>query len=48
VTLTGGGAAVTLRARVNKNLGAGVVRVAREHAGGVLGTVEITPAGVTA
>ena len=48
VTLAGGGASVTLRARVNKNLSAGVVRVAREHAGGVLGTVEVTPAGVTA
>jgi hypothetical protein len=36
------------RARVDKNLSAGVVRVAREHAGGVLGTVEVTPAGVTA
>jgi anaerobic selenocysteine-containing dehydrogenase len=48
VTLTGGGASVTLRARVDKNLSAGVVRVAREHAGGVLGTVEVTPAGVTA
>ncbi len=48
VTLTGGGASVTLRARIDKSLSAGVVRVAREHAGGVLGTVEVTQAGVTA
>ena len=48
VLVTGGGASVTLRARVNKSLHAGVVRVAREHAGDVLGTVEVTPVGVTA
>jgi NADH-quinone oxidoreductase subunit G len=48
VTLSGGGASVMLKARVNKNLRAGVARVAREHAGGVLGTVEVTPAQVTA
>jgi anaerobic selenocysteine-containing dehydrogenase len=48
VTLSGGGASVTLHARVNKNLRAGVARVAREHAGSVLGTVEIARAGVAA
>jgi NADH-quinone oxidoreductase subunit G len=48
VTLTGGGASVTLKARVNRNLKQGVARVAREHAGGVLGTVEVARAEVTA
>jgi hypothetical protein len=32
---------VTLRARVNKKLRPGIVRVAREHAGGLQGAVEI-------
>jgi predicted molibdopterin-dependent oxidoreductase YjgC len=41
VTLTGGGASVTLSARINKNLRTGVARVAREHAGDVLGPVEV-------
>jgi anaerobic selenocysteine-containing dehydrogenase len=41
VTLTGGGASVTLRARVSKQLREGVARVAREHAGDVRGTVEV-------
>jgi NADH-quinone oxidoreductase subunit G len=48
VTLSGGGASVTLQARVNKNLKQGVARVAREFAGEVRGAVEITTAGVTA
>jgi NADH-quinone oxidoreductase subunit G len=48
VTLSGGGASVTLHARVNKNLRAGVARVAREFAGEVRGTVDVTRAEVTA
>ena len=38
VTLSGGGASVTLKARVDKNLKQGVARVAREFAGEVRGT----------
>src|SRR5207253_9775699 len=45
VTLSGGGASVTLTARIDKNLKQGVARVAREFAGGVLGTVTIEPNG---
>jgi NADH-quinone oxidoreductase subunit G len=41
VTVSGGGASVTLRARVSKNLREGVARVAREFAGDVLGTVDV-------
>jgi NADH-quinone oxidoreductase subunit G len=48
VTVTGGGAAVTLRARVNRRLRKGVARVPHEHAGEVRGAVEITATGVTA
>ena len=48
VMLSGGGASVTLSARISKNLRVGVARVAREHAGGVLGTVEVARAEVTA
>jgi NADH-quinone oxidoreductase subunit G len=44
VTLTAGDHSVTLRARVNKKLRPGIVRVAREHAGGLQGTVEIDAA----
>jgi len=44
VTLTAGDHSVTLRARVNKKLRPGVVRVAREHAGGLQGTVELQTA----
>jgi NADH-quinone oxidoreductase subunit G len=41
VTVSGGGASVTVRARVNKSLRDGVARMAREHAGDVLGNVEV-------
>jgi predicted molibdopterin-dependent oxidoreductase YjgC len=44
VTLTSGDHSVTLRARVNRKLRPGMVRVAREHAGGLQGTVEIASA----
>jgi hypothetical protein len=36
---------VTLRARVNRKLRAGVVRVPNEHAGGLTGNVDVAPAG---
>ncbi|MES1246334.1 MAG: molybdopterin-dependent oxidoreductase [Actinomycetota bacterium] len=42
VTLTSGDHSVTLRARVNKKLRPGIVRVAREHAGGLQGDVELS------
>jgi NADH dehydrogenase/NADH:ubiquinone oxidoreductase subunit G len=45
MTLSAAGHTVTLQARVNKKLRAGVVRVAHEHAGGLQGFVEIAPAG---
>jgi NADH-quinone oxidoreductase subunit G len=48
VTVSGGGASVTLRARVSKSLGDGVARVAREFAGEVRGTVDVARAEVTA
>ena len=41
VTLSAAGTAVTLRARVNRKLRAGVVRVAKEHAGDLVGFVEV-------
>jgi predicted molibdopterin-dependent oxidoreductase YjgC len=41
VTLTAGGHSVTLRARINRRLRSGIVRVADEHAGGVRGPVSI-------
>jgi hypothetical protein len=41
----GGGASVTLRARVDKNLKQGVARVAREFAGEVRGTVDVKSKG---
>jgi hypothetical protein len=44
VTLTSRDHTVTLRARVNKKLRPGIVRVAREHAGGLQGNVEIASA----
>jgi predicted molibdopterin-dependent oxidoreductase YjgC len=44
VTLTSRDHTVTLRARVNKKLRPGIVRVAREHAGGLQGNVEIATA----
>jgi hypothetical protein len=47
VTLTGGGASVTLKARVNRRLRAGIARVPQEFAGDVIGPVEIS-SGVTA
>ena len=42
VTVSSNGTSVQLRARVNKNLAAGVVRVAQEHAGELEDTVEVT------
>jgi NADH-quinone oxidoreductase subunit G len=48
VTVSGGGHSVTLRARVNRKLRAGVARVPNEFAGDVHGTVEISRAEVTA
>jgi NADH-quinone oxidoreductase subunit G len=48
VTVSGGGASVTLRARIGKNVHPGVARVAREFAGDVLGTVDVAPAKVIA
>jgi NADH-quinone oxidoreductase subunit G len=48
VTLTGGGASVTLRAQVNRKLRAGVARVPDEFAGDVRGAVELSKAEVTA
>jgi NADH-quinone oxidoreductase subunit G len=45
MTLSAAGHTVTLQARVNKKLRAGVVRVAQEHAGGLQGFVDIAPAG---
>jgi NADH-quinone oxidoreductase subunit G len=41
VTLTGGGASVTLRVRVNRKLRAGIARVPDEFAGEVRGAVEL-------
>jgi anaerobic selenocysteine-containing dehydrogenase len=50
VTVSADGVSVELRARVSKDLRAGVARVALEHSGGLLGNVEVAPAsaGVTA
>jgi NADH-quinone oxidoreductase subunit G len=45
MTLSAAGHVVTVRARVNRRLREGIVRVAEEHAGGLLGFVEIAPAG---
>jgi predicted molibdopterin-dependent oxidoreductase YjgC len=42
VTLASGDASVTLRARVNRKLRAGIARVPEEHAGGVHGAVELS------
>jgi anaerobic selenocysteine-containing dehydrogenase len=47
ITLTAGNQSVTLRARVNRSLRDGVVRVANEHAGGLQGFVDVRT-GVTA
>ena len=47
VTLVGGGATVTVRARVNRRLREGIARIPREFAGDVRGTVEIASAGVS-
>jgi NADH-quinone oxidoreductase subunit G len=44
VTVSRNGTSVQLRARIARDLRAGVVRVAREHAGELHGTVEVTPA----
>ena len=43
VTLKGADVTVTLRARVNRKLRVGVVRVANEHAGGLAGNVDVAP-----
>ena len=45
LTLSAGGTTVTLRARVNRRLRDGIVRVPIEHAGGLQGFVDIAPAG---
>jgi NADH-quinone oxidoreductase subunit G len=45
VTVSGGGHSVTLRARINRGLRAGVARVPKEFAGGVCGAVEIEAKG---
>jgi NADH dehydrogenase/NADH:ubiquinone oxidoreductase subunit G len=42
VTVSHNGTSVQLRARVAKDLRAGVVRIAREHAGDLRGTVEVS------
>jgi NADH-quinone oxidoreductase subunit G len=42
VTVSHDGTSVQLRARVAKDLRAGLVRIAREHAGDLRGTVEVT------
>jgi NADH dehydrogenase/NADH:ubiquinone oxidoreductase subunit G len=47
ITLTAGTQSVTLRARVNRSLRPGIVRVAHEHAGGLQGFVDVRT-GVTA
>jgi len=44
VTLASGEASVTLRVRVDRRLRNGIARVAREHAGGVQGNVELRSA----
>ena len=41
VKISSNGTSVELRARVNKSLRNGIARVAAEHAGGLLGTVEV-------
>ena len=48
VTLTAGDHSVTLRARVNRRLRSGIVRVPEEHAGGLQGPVELERVGVPA
>jgi NADH-quinone oxidoreductase subunit G len=48
VTVSAGGHSVTLRARIARDLRAGVARVALEHSGGLHGAVEIAPAEVRA
>jgi predicted molibdopterin-dependent oxidoreductase YjgC len=41
ITLSGGAKSVTLRARVNRSLRDGIVRVPQEHAGGLIGFVDV-------
>jgi NADH-quinone oxidoreductase subunit G len=48
VTLSTGDHSVTLRARVDKRLRRGIVRVPQEHAGGLQGYVQLEPAEATA
>jgi NADH-quinone oxidoreductase subunit G len=43
VTVSHNGTSVQLRARIAKDLNPGVVRIAREHAGDLRGTVEVSP-----
>ena len=43
VTVSSNGTSIELRARIARDLGDGVVRVAREHAGDLHATVEVTP-----
>ena len=43
VHVSAGGVIVELRARVSRTVRAGVARVAQEHAGELLGSVEVTP-----
>ena len=45
VTVGSNGSAITLPARVNRRLRAGVARVAIEHAEGLAGVVEVAKAG---
>ncbi|HEY3542042.1 MAG TPA: molybdopterin-dependent oxidoreductase [Gaiellaceae bacterium] len=48
ITLSAGEHTVTLRARVDRRMRSGIVRVAHEHAGGLQGYVKVERAGVTA
>jgi predicted molibdopterin-dependent oxidoreductase YjgC len=48
VTVSGGGASVTLRVRIDKQLRPGIARIAHEFAGEVRGVVDVTPVGVRA
>jgi predicted molibdopterin-dependent oxidoreductase YjgC len=42
VTIRSNGTSVTLRARLNRHLGAGVIRIAEEHAGDLQPRVELS------
>jgi predicted molibdopterin-dependent oxidoreductase YjgC len=43
VTVSSNGTSVELRARIARDLAAGTVRIAGEHAAGLHATVEVTP-----